>query len=119
MCACCPRSQFFLCTAKTAWLDGKHCVFGKVADGLEVVEKVEKVGSQGGETSKKVTIAKSGQVDWTGKKLGGEAAEEEKPKVVGRSAVLLHGVGSWQQCRNCPPPHPLLWKTHVPNAERI
>eukprot|EP00614_Pseudopedinella_elastica_P031636 CAMPEP_0172615988 /NCGR_PEP_ID=MMETSP1068-20121228/62634_1 /TAXON_ID=35684 /ORGANISM="Pseudopedinella elastica, Strain CCMP716" /LENGTH=483 /DNA_ID=CAMNT_0013421291 /DNA_START=41 /DNA_END=1492 /DNA_ORIENTATION=+ len=90
-------SQFFLCTAKTAWLDGKHCVFGKVADGLEVVEKVEKVGSQGGETSKKVTIAKSGQVDWTGKKLGGEAAEEEKPKdagldLSGAMAAALEGL---------------------------
>ena len=60
-------AQFFLCTAKTAWLDGKHVVFGRVADGQSVVEAVEAVGSQSGTTSKEVRVAKSGQVDWTGK----------------------------------------------------
>merc|ERR1711906_50370 len=44
-------SQFFLCTVPTPHLDGKHCVFGSVIEGMEVVEAVEKVGSQDGRTS--------------------------------------------------------------------
>merc|ERR1712070_794000 len=46
-------SQFFICTAETSWLDGKHTVFGKA---------MEKVGSQSGATAKKVTIADCGQL---------------------------------------------------------
>ncbi|EDO31539.1 predicted protein [Nematostella vectensis] len=55
-------SQFFLCTAKTSWLDGKHVVFGSVKDGMDVVKKIEKVGSDSGKTSKKVVIADSGEL---------------------------------------------------------
>merc|ERR1712174_10109 len=50
-------SQFFLCTAKTAWLDGKHCVFGSVTDGMDIVKRIEKVGSESGKTSRPVVIA--------------------------------------------------------------
>merc|ERR1740128_639115 len=54
-------SQFFLCTAKTAWLDGKHTVFGTVVESsFGVLDKMEDVGSQSGKTSKKVEITKSG-----------------------------------------------------------
>jgi len=53
-------SQFFLCTAVTSWLDGKHVVFGSVVDGLDVVKKIESFGSQSGKTSKKITIADCG-----------------------------------------------------------
>ena len=55
-------SQFFLCTADTAWLDGKHVVFGAVVEGLDVVKTVESVGSSSGSTSAKVVIADCGQL---------------------------------------------------------
>ncbi|KAG5353274.1 cyclophilin peptidyl-prolyl cis-trans isomerase Cyp2 [Termitomyces sp. Mn162] len=55
-------SQFFITTVKTSWLDGAHVVFGEVVEGLDVVKRVEKLGSASGKLSKKVTIAKSGTV---------------------------------------------------------
>merc|ERR1711879_1142757 len=56
-------SQFFLCTVKTAWLDGKHVVFGKVTKGMDVVKKIESYGSQSGKTSQKVVIEDCGQLE--------------------------------------------------------
>jgi cyclophilin family peptidyl-prolyl cis-trans isomerase len=55
-------SQFFLCTVQTAWLDGKHCVFGNVTKGMDVVTSIEKVGSSSGKTTKQVVIADCGQL---------------------------------------------------------
>jgi peptidyl-prolyl isomerase F (cyclophilin D) len=55
-------SQFFITTAKTSWLDGKHVVFGKVVEGLDVISKAESYGSRDGSTSKKVVVADSGQL---------------------------------------------------------
>jgi peptidylprolyl isomerase len=54
-------SQFFLCTVQTAWLDGKHVVFGKVVEGMDIVMAIEKLGSQSGKTSQTVVISDCGQ----------------------------------------------------------
>jgi len=55
-------SQFFLCTAKTSWLDGHHVVFGKVVKGMDVVKKIEALGSESGETKAKIVVADCGQL---------------------------------------------------------
>ncbi|WP_368855154.1 peptidylprolyl isomerase [Salmonella sp. S146_54837] len=55
-------SQFFICTAVTSWLNGKHVVFGKVVEGLSVVDTIEGYGSESGKTSAKITIADSGKL---------------------------------------------------------
>lgn len=55
-------SQFFICTEKTAWLDGKHVVFGRVVSGMNVVREMERCGSSSGKTSKRVAIIDCGQL---------------------------------------------------------
>ncbi|XP_045477268.1 peptidyl-prolyl cis-trans isomerase-like [Harmonia axyridis] len=55
-------SQFFICTEKTSWLDGKHVVFGKVVSGMDVVKKMEQCGSQNGKPSDTITIADCGEI---------------------------------------------------------
>merc|ERR1740138_1373787 len=55
-------SQFFLCTVKTDWLDGKHVVFGAVTEGMDVVKTIEAVGSSSGKTSQPVVIDNCGQL---------------------------------------------------------
>ncbi|XP_078387000.1 peptidyl-prolyl cis-trans isomerase-like [Cetorhinus maximus] len=55
-------SQFFICTAVTPWLNGKHVVFGKVIEGADVIKKMENLGSGGGKTSSTVSIINCGQM---------------------------------------------------------
>jgi cyclophilin family peptidyl-prolyl cis-trans isomerase len=46
----------------TPWLDGKHVVFGKVIEGLDVVDTIEEVGSGSGQTAKKVVVKDCGEL---------------------------------------------------------
>jgi len=55
-------SQFFITTAKTSWLDNRHVVFGSVVEGMDVVKKLESLGSQSGKTSKKINVVDCGQL---------------------------------------------------------
>lgn len=58
-------SQFFITTVSTPFLDGKHVVFGKVVDGLDVVKKMEatKTGYRGKDVpNMDVVIAQCGEM---------------------------------------------------------
>jgi len=55
-------SQFFLTVAPTSWLDGRHTVFGRVVSGMEIVRKLESLGSQSGKTKSNPKFLKCEQV---------------------------------------------------------
>ena len=54
-------SQFFITTVKCPWLDGKHVVFGKVLEGMDVVQAVEAQGTHSGTTRARVLIKDCGR----------------------------------------------------------
>jgi peptidyl-prolyl cis-trans isomerase B (cyclophilin B) len=57
-------SQFFITTAITSWLDGRHVVFGEVLEGYEIVDKIQTVEKDTGDKPKKqIKIVKSGELE--------------------------------------------------------
>lgn len=56
-------SQFFITLDKTPWLDGKHVVFGKVTNGLDISRRIEKYGSDEGEPKEEIRIINCGMIE--------------------------------------------------------
>jgi peptidylprolyl isomerase len=55
-------SQFFITVVKAQWLDGKHVVFGRVAEGMDVVRAIEHCGTKQGQPTKVCKIVDCGQI---------------------------------------------------------
>ena len=55
-------SQFFMTFTGTPHLNGAHTVFGRVVDGLEMLDAMEKVGSGQGQTRDRVWIKDCGEI---------------------------------------------------------
>jgi peptidylprolyl isomerase len=82
-------SQFFITTAKAPHLDGKHCVFGAVLKGMEVVRMMERFGSTKGTPSRRIMISDSGVYEGPQSGSGGRDSDEGPAKPVARPQVFF------------------------------
>ena len=78
-------SQFYILLGKAEWLDGHHCVFGRVVEGMDVVRKLEEAGTAQGTPKVRIYITDCGVVDPPQQKPDEKKPDEKKPAHSGPS----------------------------------
>ncbi len=56
-------SQFFITTADTSWLTGKHTIFGEVVEGYDIVEKISKLPTASQDRPKTAVVLESVSIE--------------------------------------------------------
>ncbi|CAD7941924.1 unnamed protein product [Amoebophrya sp. A120] len=85
-------SQFFITTEHTPWLDGRHVVFGKLKTGMDVLRKIEGMGSDSGEPQDELTITDSGELGVSKASSNKDALSSFLEVEVGRAASSPGGA---------------------------
>jgi len=57
------KSQFFITTADTPWLNGKHVCFGKVTEGMGIVDQMQNVDNDNSKPKEKLEVSNAGGQD--------------------------------------------------------
>ena len=75
------NSQFFITTIKSPWLNGLHVVFGRVVKGKDIVNKINRCGSEEGKAMKNCVISNCGECLVTPKFVNWIKEKKEKDKI--------------------------------------
>lgn len=55
-------SQFFITLSKASWLDSRHVAFGRVIEGLDIVELIQAAGTSDGTPKQQILISDCGEI---------------------------------------------------------
>jgi peptidylprolyl isomerase len=54
--------QFFITLVKAPWLDGRHVAFGRVIEGMDIVELIQGAGTSSGQPKQTILISDCGEI---------------------------------------------------------
>jgi cyclophilin family peptidyl-prolyl cis-trans isomerase len=54
--------QFFITLVKAPWLDGRHVAFGRVMEGMDIIELIQGAGTSSGVPKQTILISDCGEV---------------------------------------------------------